>query len=275
LWRVADPIRGVPAARFACIAAAACPPLPWSVLIGQETGLPALSVLGMAYGIYEWSETRANQWAALVGIFAAVGASAREYGLVFPALAIAGLIATRADRRAWFAFFATAAISVVWPLRTWILTGNPFYSLTVGGTFPANERFVAWIEHDADTLGAVLHSGDGWRQIVRYVLLYASTSVLGWFTIVAATLRGFRHAALALIATGVVLALWAASVRYTNGGLFYSLRVMSPALALGCLARRNLEKDAVDDMVCIVGLHHVALSRSIPAALVPLEFVTK
>ena len=34
----------------------------------------------------------------------------------------------------------------------------------------------------------------------------------------------------------VILALWATSVRYTNGGLFYSLRVTSPALALGAIA---------------------------------------
>jgi hypothetical protein len=33
-----------------------------------------------------------------------------------------------------------------------------------------------------------------------------------------------------------LVAVWWISVPYTNGGLFYSLRVLSPALALGCLA---------------------------------------
>lgn len=236
VWRIAERIGGVPAARFACLAAAACPLLTWSILIGQETGLTAISLLGIVYAFTMWSAARTSGWAALAGIFAAVGAASREYGLVFPALAFTGLIVLRTDRRAWFAFLAASAVSLIWPLRSWILTGNPFYSLSFGDMFHVNERFVAWIEQEAGDLGTVLKTAAGWSDIARYVLLYAPLAVIGWMALVIATLRGRREAAFALVGTLVVLALWVMSIRYTNGGLFYSLRVTSPALAVGALA---------------------------------------
>jgi hypothetical protein len=254
LWRTAERIGGISAARFACLAAVACPLLTWSMLLGQETGLTALSLAGIAFALHAWQHTRESQWAFLAGVFAILGASAREYGLVFPALAAGVLIVSGADRRAWLAFLGVSVISVAWPLRTWALTGNPFYSLGLGKLFPINERFIAWIEHDATALGAPLHSAAGWRDIARYLLLFAPTALLGWFALAVATGRGFRSisdrtsrwsalsltrfgpAVLALGFVVVVLVLWATSVRYTNGGLFYSLRVTSPALAIGALA---------------------------------------
>ena len=254
LWRTAERIGDIRAARFACLAAAACPLLTWSMLLSQETGLTALSLAGIAFALHAWQHTRETQWAFLAGVFAILGASAREYGLVFPALAAGVLLVSRADRRAWLAFLGVAVIGVIWPLRTWALTGNPFYSLGLGGLFPINERFIAWIEHDATALGAPLHSAAGWRDIARYLLLFAPTALLGWWALAVATGRSFRSisdrtsrwsalsltrfgpAVLALGFVVVVLVLWATSVRYTNGGLFYSLRVTSPALAIGALA---------------------------------------
>jgi hypothetical protein len=236
LWRLAERIGGVDAARFSCLAAAACPLLTWSILIGQETGLTALALVGTAYAVYVWNETRAAGWAALAGIFAAVGASAREYGLVFPALALFGLVMVRANGRAWLAFLLVTAIALVWPLRIWLLTGNPFHSLALGSAFPVNERFVAWIEHDAAAFGNVLHSVSGWASIGRYLLLYAPLAFAGWWILAYATFRRRRLAGFGLAATGVMLVLWVTSVRYTNGGVFYSLRVTTPALVLGCLA---------------------------------------
>src|SRR6185369_1933266 len=112
-----------------------------------------LSTIGIVYALESWQRTRIAGWAALAGIFAVGGAMAREYGLVFPALAAAGLLVVRGDRRAWFAFAGAATLALAWPLRTYLLTGNPFYSLALDG-LPTNPRFIAWIEHDAATLGA-------------------------------------------------------------------------------------------------------------------------
>jgi hypothetical protein len=236
LWRTAERLGGVSAARFTCLAAAACPLLTWSVVLSQETGLTALALAGIAWALAEWQHSHESRWAALAGLFAAMGAAAREYGVVFPLLAAAALIVFGANRRAWLAFLGVAVVSAVWPLRTWVLTGNPFFSLPVASLFPVNERFVAWINHDAAALGAPLRSVAGWREISRYLALFAPTALLGWLVLTGAAIRQRRTAAIALGGVIVVLALWAASVPYTNGGLFYSLRVASPALALGAVA---------------------------------------
>src|SRR5206468_801682 len=53
---------------------------------------------------------------------------------------------------------------------------------------------------------------------------------------VAASLRRDRRALWALIASTIIAGLWWESVRYTNGGLFYSMRVLAPLFALNALA---------------------------------------
>jgi hypothetical protein len=271
LWQLAERTAGTRAARFACLCAAACPLLTWAVLLGQETGLTTLSLVGLTWSLLNWTRTRAPAWAAAAGLFAALGAAAREYGLVFPLLAGAGLLLARADRRAWIAFAAIAAISVIWPLRCAWRTGNPFYSLAVGG-LPTSPRFIAWIEADAETLGAPLRTMAGWREVGRYLALYAAPALLGWAGLVAAARRQSRGAGGLLAACAVVLALWVASVRYTNGGLFYSLRVTSPALALGALAAGILlaaptgkrARALIATVVAALGLGMIVPSLALP-----------
>jgi hypothetical protein len=236
LWRLAERIGGVQAARFSCLAAAACPLLTWSILIGQETGLTTIALVGGAYAILVWNDTRTAGWAALAGIFATVGASAREYGLVFPALGSIGFIVLRANWQAWLAYGLAAAFALIWPLRISLLTGNPFYSLSLGSHLPGNERFLAWINHHAAALGDVLQSGSSWAAIASVLLFYAPLAFVGWWILVHATFRRKRFAVFGLVVTGVMLGLWAASVRYTSGEPFYSLHVTSPALVFGCLA---------------------------------------
>jgi len=236
IWRAAHQAGGIAAARYACLAAAACPLLVWSVLIGQETGLTALALVGIVFSAGRWSDTRITSWAVLAAVFAVLGGAAREYGLVFTALGGLALLGVGANRRAWLAYVAVASIGLVWPARVWVLTGNPVYSLTVGGLFPVNARFVDWITHDADAFGAVLTSTAGWLDIARYLLLFAPAAVVGWAALALAMGRRVPGAWVVAASVAAVLALWAFSVRYTNGGLFYSLRVASPALALGALA---------------------------------------
>jgi hypothetical protein len=236
LWHTAHRVGGVRAARYACLAAAACPLLVWSVLIGQETGLTALALVGIAYSVGRWVDTRVTAWAALAALFAILGGAAREYGLVFTALGGLALVGVKANRSAWLTFLAVASLGLVWPVRTWVLTGNPVFSLSVGGLFPVNERFLRWITYDADAFGAVLRTTSGWLDVARYGLLFAPAAIVGWVVLAVAAGRRVRAAGFALASVTAILVLWAVSVRYTNGGLFYSLRVASPALALGALA---------------------------------------
>lgn len=235
LWRIAGAAGGPLAARLTCLAAAACPLLTWSVLLGQETGVTALSMVGIVWALQSFRAAPLRRWAAVAGLFALLGAGAREYGLVFPALAALGLLSSQADRRAWLAFASFAALSLAWPLRTFALAGNPFYSLPFAG-LPTNPLFIAWVEHDAAALNAPLLSSAGWLELLRYLGLFALPALAGWAVLFCGALRRHGFAAMLALACAVLLGLWAASVRYTNGGLFYSLRVTSPALALSAAA---------------------------------------
>lgn len=236
VWRSAERLGGTTAARVATLAVAACPLLTWSVLIAQETGFTALALAGTTFALLEWRQSRQARWAALAAGFATLGSVAREYGLVFPVLACAALIPARPTGRTCLAFAGVACLGVVWPVRTWLLTGNPVYSLSPGGLFPSNAAFLSWINFDAEALGEPLRTAAGWRGIGRHLALYAAPAVLGWLALAIALARWHRDALLALLALGAVLGLWAASVPFTNGGVFYSLRVTAPALALGGVA---------------------------------------
>ncbi len=238
LWLAAQRLARPPAARLVVLAAAACPLLSWSVLLGQETGLTALAAAGLVLGLAAWQATSAPGWLAFVGLAALVGAAAREYGLVFPLLAAGGLWLVRAPRIGWIACAVPCVFAALWPLRTWFLTGNPFHSLALG-PLPVNPRFIAWINHDAAAFAAALTSPAGWRDLGRYALQYAPTALLGAIVLLPAALRRNvwrREAVALLVAVALIGLLWAASVRYTSGGLFYSLRVLAPALALAVLA---------------------------------------
>ena len=253
-WRTMERVAGVNAARFACLAAAACPLLTWSVLLGQETGLTTLSLIGLAFSVVSWNATRETRWSWLAGICGILGASAREYGLVFPALGAIALFAFQANRDAWRAFSICAVAALWWPVRTALLTGNPFYSLSFG-SLPSNDRFIAWVEHDAQALGNTLSSAAGWSDVLRYLVLYAPIALVGWISISVGAFRRFSGALIALFAVCAVLGVWALSVRYTNGGLFYSMRVTAPALALGSIC---------------AGAGIAALASLTPRARVPL-----
>lgn len=234
-WRAGAAVGGERAARPAAVLVAACPLLAWSCRLGQETGLTTLAALGLAGSLLRWRATARPAWAAAAGLFAALGATTREYGLVFPALALVALAAGRAPRAAWRAFgVAALPIALAWPLRCALRTGNPFYSLDVAGLLPVNRVFVTWIADHRALFGAALADGGGWLYALRWFALGAAPALLGWIAL-AALARQHRPAILGAGAIAAFLGLWLMSVPYTVGGLFYSLRVASPALALGAV----------------------------------------
>jgi hypothetical protein len=234
VWRLAFNWGGRPAARRAVLLAAAVPMLNWSFLMGQETGLTALAVCGLCFALTRWLEARTDRWLALAAIAAVVGASSREYGLAFPALGLAGLLLLRAPRRALLIFAALALpLAVAWPVRTWVLTGNPFYSLRAGGLFPVHAFFVDWAASISSDSPRVFSTWAGWLALTRYLVLFAPAALLGWLAVTVQVFRRQLAARWCILCIAVPVALWFASVRYTGGGLFYSLRVLSPAFALG------------------------------------------
>jgi hypothetical protein len=234
VWRLAYEWGGQTAARRAVLLAVATPILNWSVLMGQETGLTAVAVCALCFALGRWHQTRAIGWLALGALAALVGASTREYGLAFPLLGLGVLVLMHAPRRAVVIFAAIALpLAIVWPLRTWVLTGNPFYSLGFGGLFPVNPVFVAWSASISAGTKAAFAARAGWEEIAFSLVLCAPTAIFCWLALAVHAARGLREARWCALCVGVTAVLWFASVPYTGGGLFYSLRVLSPAFALG------------------------------------------
>ena len=234
-WRTGSAAGGADAARPAAVLVAACPLLNWSCRLGQETGLTTLAALGLVVTLLRWRATGRPAWAAAVGLFAALGAMTREYGLVFPALAIAALATNDAPRATWRAFaLAALPLALAWPLRCALRTGNPFYSLDVAGLLPINPVFLAWISDHRALFGSALAETSGWLYVLRWFALGAAPALVGWIALLV-LVRHRRPAALASLAVLIFLGLWLVSVPYTVGGLFYLLRVASPAFALGAV----------------------------------------
>ncbi len=219
---------------FACALGGATMLLQFALNLGQETGLTALGVGGLAYYLTQWERTRRTDLLIPAAACAALAASAREYGLIFPLVGAGWLLWARAGWRpaAWFALGALA-LPAVWHLRNWLRTGNPFYAQDVAGIFPVNPVFAEWMRGYIGIYGAALRQWSGWAEIGRLFLLTAMPAWLGLLA-GAALWRRQPGGTGTLALAGTTLACWLASVPYTAGGLFYSMRVLSPLLLLGC-----------------------------------------
>lgn len=233
IWRLASRWGGEVVARRAVLLAAACPLLTWSVIMGQETGLTAFAVTGLVWSLSHLRDADGKRWAVLAGIFAIVAASTREYGAIFPVVAVAATVWLQAPRRqSWLLAAVVLPVALAWPLRVWVLTGNPFYSLNVAGLFPANPVFTAWNDTLRGPSSHALAAGETWLSLGRYFLLWALPAVAGLAALIMLLVQRLREARIVAVFVALVFALWLVSVAYTAGGLFYSLRVLSPAFAL-------------------------------------------
>jgi hypothetical protein len=233
IWRLASRWGGEIVARRAVLLAAACPLLTWSVLLGQETGLTAVAVTGLVWSLQHLRDEDGDRWAMLAGCFALAAASTREYGVIFPVAAVGAAIWLQATRRqAWLLALVALPAAAAWPLRVWLLTGNPFHSLNVAGLFATNPVFTAWNDLLRGPVSHAFASPDSWSSLLRYLMLWGLPAVLGLGALAVLLVQRLREARIVALFVGLVAALWFASVAYTAGGLFYSMRVLSPALAL-------------------------------------------
>lgn len=225
------------AALFAGLLLATMPLASWAASMGQETGLTALSVLGLLLYL---PRNRAEESAPAViaaAVLASLGALAREYGLIFPVLGLLLAGQRGLSRRALVRFAATcAALVVPWYARNWVLTGNPLFNHDLGGLFPVNQAHARLMALYGEELS--------WRQLPpeapRVFLTYGVTALFGALAGAAACLRQAR---VALGFAAVMTLLYLYSLGHTAGGYFYALRLLNPAFALcaviggGALAR--------------------------------------
>jgi len=200
-----------------------------AVLIGQETGLTALAMAGMVTVLIKATGLRDWRAAVLAGLLAGVAGLAREYG---PALAACGALVIIWRRLGWRVLgqFGGVALLVIvpWNARNWIHSGNPLYG-HLGGLFPVNPVFDRLMSTYQTLFGFKSYGATQWWALARQLLVEAGWPLLAGS--LAALLLARRLGYLAA-AAAVVIGLWVWSVGYTSGGVDYSMRVLSPALAL-------------------------------------------
>lgn len=271
LWALGRRWGGPRGGAFACALAGGTMLLQFAFNLGQETGLTALGAGGMIFYLLRWRDS--GEWTLLIpaAACAALAACAREYGAV-AAMAGAGWIAC--ERRGWrpVAGFVLGAafLPAWWHARVAWLTGNPLFPQRIAG-WPTNPVFDLWLAHYRTLYGfgapvATL------REIGRLVLLTALPAVLG---LLCGLIFERRRSERLLIAAVAALfgAAWLASIPFTAGGLFYSMRVLSPVLLLGCAAGGGLLARAVPGRrylaAAMLGLGLFAIDASLRAWTMP------
>ena len=230
--KIAARTGGYAAGALACALLATSAVHTWAISMGQETGLLTLGVLALVWAVDRESDDRPD-W-RLAGLAAGVTALTRDYGLT---ALVAGAGVLFWMRRPWreMAGYAVVGLVVVlpWFMRTWVLTGNPFYNHDLLGFFPVNPMHAGLMHFYLGYLGWTGHLAERLYELVMQIwplgLLLLLVGGVGMFQI-GPRLIGGR------LLAGMWIGLWAWSVGYTMGGFQYSLRVLSPALALLAVA---------------------------------------
>jgi len=208
---------------------AACPLYFTSVVMGQETGLTALSITAMIYFIVTARGQGDAKAMVAAGMAAALCALSREYGWIAPIAGLAALLWRRQPLKPAAIFVAVAiAGAAPWYIRNWMVAGNPFYSLRFGGfaVYPIHDGILQYY----NVLFGVAHwTGQKWGHALRFLLLFATLPVLAG---VAGGFKSFRQNGYLTVIALLLTAVWLQSIGYTSGGMEYSARVLTPALAV-------------------------------------------
>ncbi len=203
----------------------------WAIAMGQETGFTALGLVGMFYFLDRARTDPAARWPIWAGVAAGAGALAREYGLAFILLGFLTMAWQRTPRRGWIEFsIAAGAVALPWYLRDWVRTGNPLWSQSLGGLFPTNAVSAEYFRVVGEINDPLVHPFI-FGVAAKLLALAFIPIALG----TAGVIGGRREQVPWLAGIGVVAALWLWSIGQTSGGCAYSLRVLTPAFALGAV----------------------------------------
>lgn len=216
---------------------AACPLFLRSLVLGQDTGLTALAIAAMVYYIAASRHEDSARSMVAAGLAAAVCALSREYGWI---AVIAGAVAILWRRlpvrqAAIFAGVAAAAAGP-WYVRSWVVAGNPFYSLSLGG-FAVNEIHAGIMQYYKLVLGPQLWTVPMLKNLGLLLLLYATLQVLAG---IPGIFRRFRETGYLSVIAVMLAGVWALSSAYTSAGILLSTRVLSPVMVLLSVAAATL-----------------------------------
>ena len=209
--------------------AASCPLVINGLAIGQETGFTAIAVAGqLVCGLAAIRSSAGGRQALCAGLFAALGCLARDYGPVLGLAGVAVLLSGKDRLRQLAVFTLAASPGLSWYVRNWWLTGNPVYSNPTPLDLPANPVLAGMLEQCRQSLALWNRPAADFVSLAGWLIMDAGLVLVAG--LLAVMLFGRRLVAFwPTVAT--VIALWAWSVGFTAGGLWYSLRVLTPACA--------------------------------------------
>jgi hypothetical protein len=194
---------------------------------GQENGYSALSFAGqLSFALAATREPRAR-FIVIAGLFAGLGALAREYG---PLLSLCGLsvLASRRQTLRFIPLFClmAAVCGGPWLIRNWVIAGNPLYSWDLGMGLSVNRVHAGIISVCHEFLGLHNHTLEIWGIVVKAWLIGAPLALfVGVPGIIAAGKNGIALGASAALA----FLLWILSLPNTEGGVLYTWRILTPA----------------------------------------------
>ena len=202
----------------------------WSLAMGQETGLTALTLVAMLYFLHRYREQRRTADAVWAGLAAATGALSRDYCLVYLLVGAVTLLGHQ-DRRHGLRLFLGSAVAAIapWYLRNAWITGNPLYSHDLAGLFPVNEVFVMWMRTGGTFAGFSAQEGS-LLSTLRLLGVLAGPLLLAGAA--GFLLQPFAGRRVLVGAAAVMGVLWLWSVHQTFGGIPYSTRILTPVLAV-------------------------------------------
>jgi hypothetical protein len=215
------------AAAIAVILLAAAPLTFFSLVLGQEAGLVAVGATAMLYFI--WLEPDDWRGAILAGCAASFAPLVREYALAYLFLGFCLSIWRRRNIR-WLIIFCitSAALAAPWYIRTWLLTGNPIYSLSILGLFPVNPIIAAQYRIAGQTRSFWLISSWSWQSIGKLLLEFAPLQLIFGIPILIASIR---QQTWLLVSLMLFFALWLISLGLSDSLMIWT-RTLLPALAV-------------------------------------------
>jgi len=233
VWQLASLRAGPAAGAAACALLATSAAMLWGISMGQETGMTALCALAMYWFIEKKFLQPQARWLLWAGIAAGAGGLAREYGLVLIPLGAITLARHRVSRQGWIEFGVSAlAVSIPWYLRNWFITGNPLYPHSIAGLFPTNPIHVSYMQAVGASNAIIPQLFEAVPYLAKLLGLLAAVPLcIGLFT----GLRQWRTMGVWLMTTLTFGGVWLASIAQTSGGYIYSVRVLTPAIAMAAV----------------------------------------
>jgi hypothetical protein len=243
-WRAASELFSPRAGVLAAAVLAASPLFFRSVVLGQETGLTALSIAAMICYIVT-AESAGISVMVAAGLAAGLCALSREYGWIALICGLIALVWRRQTGRQMIAFAAAAiAVGAPWYIRNWMIAGNPVYSLSLDG-FAVNPIHAGILGQYKAVLGLQKWDATTWTSLAWLLLTYATFQMLAG---VPGGLLQFRKNGYLLAIAVLLSGVWIQSAGFTSGGVVISTRVLSPMVvvlsitAAGLLASLTLNE---------------------------------